>query len=608
MRHILFILFTLFILLSAAGCISNEEPIGKETYVDFNIKILTRGNGENGSGDKLNMSSVRIILFDKQGNCVVNTKYTTFEISQDETENTIIKIKDPISFTSQNIREEFDIYAVLNDESNFHSSTINGQSLSTCLEGCKVGTNCQSKFLDLLHTPLIYSSLTEITSEEPSFVMCAHKERVTIPDYTTWDNPYTIDLSKSETDENFTNRTMAIIYIDKITSDDDDNPNNDQSNDLSSTSCIFVTNAELINVPAQYVWNDDENKGNGLPLVANFFKVDTDEEGYIKNTDQYRSWSGTLTQTFKGSLYQEGTCEKDFRCWREEDNKGVDAWAIGYYNSISPHPLTILDYNNAQNKRLTSNNGNFVLNMISKIVTELTAYDKYEDKMSDLTSLAKDDAVVSNNHWDIHVNQGWYVPENISTSSLTATAIKISLVIAKPEIILPDEDIGDSWMDYVDWGKDDGWKYYSEDNELTDIGYDTGESFLKTFARVCWHNNIENIDIDGSSDGYHCFIGGLSRRRYGDIDETFTTDINNGINASWQIPQGSITAEFIIPINNADFDDDYSIRRNWRYNVTLRVNKDTFEQIKSDGTYLTRSSANSSPIKVNVERIKLSEP
>lgn len=599
MRHTLFILYILlFMLLLLSGCISNEIRVDKKTYIDFNVKILTRGNGDNGVGDALSVSSVRIILFDKQGKCVANQKYTTFDRIQDSEENTIITVKEPISFTSWTIREKYDIYAVLNEEGFYDKTTNEQRRLSEYLNGYIVGTNCQQDFIDLLHMPLAYETIQPITNaDEPCFIMYAHKEEIAIPDNTTQGKPYHIDLS----DENkLTDRSMAIVYIDKITSD---NGNEDITGDRSLTSRIFVKSADLINVPTQYVWNDNDNRGEGNWLPEkNFFTLSTDADGYVNDAGQ-RIWPGILTQTFTGSLYQEGVCERDFRCWRKSDNKGVRGWAIGYHNNVSP--LVISTYNLAQEKRTEANNGNFVDDMIDAIVDELTSYDKYEDRLSDLTSLEKAEAQVSDTYWNISVNQGWYVPENISTSSRTATAIKIHLVIARPEIILPEENTGSAWMDYVNWGK--GWKYYSDDKELINTGYSESYDFLYKFARICWHNDIEQIDRDGSRDGYHCFIGGLSRRRYGDIDATFNTDMEN-VNGSWKIDAAtSIEKEFIIPINNLDFDNDYSIHRNYRYNVTLKVNKNTYNLL-SNTSIRSKSSMNTSPIQASVEKIKLSEP
>ena len=117
---------------------------------------------------------------------------------------------------------------------------------------------------------------------------------------------------------------------------------------------------------------------------------------------------------------------------------------------------------------------------------------------------------------------------------------------------------------------------------------------MNKYDSICWHNDIDKLNMGGNdgsgiNQGYHCCIGGLSMRRKGYINETFTTKME-GINAFGILNQKTVAKwNSLSPSNNADFDNDYSIRRNWRYNVTLRVNKDTFEQIKSDGTHLTRS-------------------
>lgn len=670
MRHISFILFTLFWLLTASGCISNEEPVDKKAYVDFNVKIMTRGNGDNGPGDELNLSSVRILLFDKLGNCALNRKCTNTEFNRttDSDGNTIITLIHSLSFTSQIIRDEFDVYAVLNDENGFYSSTVDGQKLSDGLDACSEGTHCLLTFRALLQTPLTYSSLTGLMPEEPPFVMCAHQERVTIPDGTTPGKPYTINLSESEDD--YTDRSMAIIYIDKITSDNGDEdvpgiPDGDGKEtpgDRAFTSRIFVTKAELINVPAQYVWNAEDNRreeGNA-PLSETFLNISTDDKGYINDADLIRHWSGTLWQKFNCKLVQASTCDSTYGAWRMGGN-GKQAWMVGKHevevkeNDLATYQSLdkIAGEDGAREYRTKGQKGSFVNDLIDLILNGITEQGPYSDKSSEIEELTKEEALVSNTAWSLPIEKGWYVPENISTSKETATAIRIRLLIAKPEIKLDGEDIGDNWMKYVDWepgGSQDtggnGWNYYCGDDSLSkytpkdgpykgmlydDIATNVvpeddakglkqgGDVFLDKFAKICRHADIEqympNTGPNNTKDApYHIVIGGLSARRRGGLaDHEFVTNGSDAdVKAYWQIPQGSIPVEFIIPINNADFDGDYSVRRNYRYNVTLTVNKNTYDILSkldlSNGPSPTKSSANASPIKVSVERIKRSEP
>lgn len=229
--------------------------------------------------------------------------------------------------------------------------------------------------------------------------------------------------------------------------------------------------------------------------------------------------------------------------------------------------------------------------------------------------------------WKINLGDSYYVPENIQTSSTNATCVKVTLALAAPTIDisnvplakLPEADdaTGGTYTYYFDHyyqtkqDKNNPSVLTKQTLELAYTG-NVGDNAHK-IKKTKTNNKGEYIDpdnvnfsiatlfeLDGhivdaddetiectaatTNNRYHVYIDGESFWRTGTgLTAMTTVDQNqNGAVFNWNIPtSGTYVKEFLIPVNNAQFDSDYSIRRNTKYTVKLQVGATTLSRMSA---------------------------
>lgn len=237
--------------------------------------------------------------------------------------------------------------------------------------------------------------------------------------------------------------------------------------------------------------------------------------------------------------------------------------------------------------------------------------------------------------WTVNLGDSYYVPENISATydQNTTTCIKVTLAVAAPNIVLSttadvtklpvpenvQEVVGTT--SYTYWF--DNYYYASAADYANGVLTKQSDSFnlartangepkIKvtnfkddgTFKEVAnkdfsvielFKQNGRVVDADDetvpadstSNNRFVDYIPGENFWRTGTgLTGTVTVDAEQeGATFSWNIPAADNTATtdfdevkvFYIPVNNKQFNSDYSVRRNTKYTVKLTVGDNTYD-------------------------------
>lgn len=278
-------------------------------------------------------------------------------------------------------------------------------------------------------------------------------------------------------------------------------------------------------------------------------------------------------------------------------------------------------------------------NSVADLITDLSAiFQKktyYSTNKYTITSLGSShsEEYCTPDRWKVNLGDSYYVPENIQTSSANATCVKVSLAFAAPTIDvsgvplaeLPEaaDATGGTYTYYFDHyynkksGKNDPQvidkqTYILTTGQLKDGGDNKilkskrnndgsyGDPEKKDFSvATLFEYDGHIVDADDetiectaatANNSYHVYIDGESFWRTGTGLTAMTTvdQHQNGATFSWNIPSSDDDGtdgiyevkEFLIPVNNMQFDGDYSIRRNTRYTVKLTVGQNTLLGMK----------------------------
>lgn len=603
------------------GC-TQEETIKIDSASPHYINVaMETGMEEN--GEMLTIESLRLLVFNSTGSCTGNRKYAGSDCLYGPEEQAEgrgyrkISLSVPMPIEDGGKEDTYDVYAVLNEEG-FSSMVDESTSLGDRLADSRLD---KTAFLQLLeHTALRYDTSTaqkEEETAEPAFVMCAYKTNVSIPEYATLDNPYIVILDESKRDNRATDRTMAMITLNHILGEEADQ-------DASSVSRVFVLDVSIANVPKGYAWsNDKENTGTGMTSLP----VPGNRSGsYDEETTYYtREWGGIITQTITGHYTQHGVAADNVRLYRMKNNNGgQDVWLVKTDVTSTPMPYKYSEWNHA--RKYDANNGAYLTYLKNLFATGgiLSEEDENITWWDEAIELVPQESQIEGDDWSIDIGKSWYVPENRVESEENATCLKIRLALADP--LLND----------IDYTKDIVWDTDSveifvkrEDaSETLNQGIDV---FLRKYAKACHADNTAIVEPEGYTGGiatngfsdknagkYYFFVGDFSATRSGTLTKKYTTDQNNTdqnvtvTRESWDIKKETIT-EFIIPVNN-NIDNrnkqgkDYSVYRNTKYGLTVKVNDTAYEilQNKRNGLSTKSRVTGLPPVTLQIETTELS--
>lgn len=451
------------------------------------------------------------------------------------------------------------------------------RTFSGKLSSISEGKMNYQEFLNILDEKLQYDPIAAVSTEEKPFVMLSYKK-----DYLFTPLSGESAVIVEMTDEGSAPRPMALLHLDRITSEA---PAGETATDLDLTSKVFVLDVKLVNVPDGYYFNSGSAACSTSPTLSDIQIGSANADGYYT-----RTWPGTIHENVSGTM-----SKRDYtngRIYRMVKNEGVNSWQFGDLTSA-------IKYDNPTDpKRYSANNGNITAFFSTLLPEQFENHLDYSE--SDLDGLTRGGAILSQTPWNINVDKTLYIPENISatSSSMATTGFVVRLALSNPELDL-------SAIPTSFWNsKVSSWtlvNYYTDEDIFSWEGK-TSNEFLTSYSHTCWSDDATKVDVIPSANtGEYAFlIGNLSRLMTANIpnttilafDESPTPNpITSGVTLNWNIPtSGTKVVDVFVPINDnnpdikPDDNNDYSVRRNQKYNVTLHVMKSTYDNLATRAT------------------------
>lgn len=397
-------------------------------------------------GDKVQVSSARIIVFDNNKQFVSNTY---IPLGNTTTESNILTLPSDNSTIEVKIGKNY-IFVVLNEAA------------------AKLDLDNITNYVDMNNIrigKISYDELIPVSDPEPEFVMCVYDE-VNVDNSTTM-----IDLTGLNTEsKGFSmRRTMAKVVLESIwggvkpdgkntilgtemsydpvsTSDqtgDGDKVSIDQNGNISggntalaATSEIFVTKIELLNIPEKYSWAQEKNNSQDQTVYTGGYLEPLDISSGFKFKANY------LDRTWHGGITVNGTVDfsrTDFMpsIWRQEENSsGSNSYGI---NEAYP-------FDNKDGEGNYGTNGPFVLNSGNFVPWVKEVYGNNEYKEGEI--VPENLQLTSNLNpavWSINGNVAYYIPENVQHTALSDnsnhTKLRIYFCIGTIIAEISDEEI-----------------------------------------------------------------------------------------------------------------------------------------------------------------------
>lgn len=385
------------------------------------------------------------------------------------------------------------------------------------------------------------------------------------------------------TNEKWNGNVETDQTVDDIVIIDQDGNMSGGNTALASTSEVFVTKVELLNVPNEYSWAQDKNDSQDQIVYEGGYLAAQDiSAGFTPNTNY-------LSRSWPGNIKADGTI--DFSrtdhfpvFWKQEANKGINSYDLqeAYAFASEPDP---------KSQDAEFNSGNFI-----PWVTALYAGDRIiEGEIVPKFESMELKSSLNPAVWTLDGNEtAYYIPENIVSDEAKSTMLRvyfsIGVVTAKidPEIIkaIIDKSLADEKVPIIKedgtiieiTGKDVSYVISQakaiknsspRDGYIGGIKYDGNEITAEKDLEwgICydginaiWHG--ENVPIE-NQDGYY-FINTADPTRTLYIDVPLNNDTNQGI-------------------DNTTGADDHNIYRGHEYRVKLYVNKTNDAWSKSAG-------------------------
>lgn len=612
------------ILISAActkGLPEDGGPAGAPLSVS--IRIGTKaGNGD--ASAKPVVNSVRILAFAGEAGsekCVLN-QYNPFGFTLAEVSDvwTVQMTSDIVIGSSAT---SYRLFAVLN-EGGYNISA--SQTLTKALNDID-GQSTLSQFEALAATPVQYSPLI-VTDNEPAFLMFARKD---IQFTSGFDAPLDVVFDTEGTGTVAPKRSMAQIVIDKITSEPVEGHTSG-----SNIPKIFVLGVSLENVPASAAWGAEGELGSS-PLSIPVGAVN-EETGYYD-----RRWEGSVSCNVTVNATRDQTTSA--RYWRtgdvdvnKDNNQRKTSWSFiapeSFTYHFEPANANADKVREAQQKAYkyayagrttidgkydTANDKKSVYDLVTshlpgQFTPELVINTNFTT--NSIVAGSATAATVSPDYWTVKLDEGYYVPENIASDAAGATCIKVSLALAAPTLnadAVTVDDLSSAPSEFIS-EPDSGFIYTlgGYDLEQNEIQYKSGKKKKdgtyeivnqKNWVPIVFGDNshivysddhdYEVVKPDDEGDNwydthnnFHVYVDGFGRTVGGQAYVQVTNTTRNAVFA-WNVP--TTTVDLTIPVS-----DDFCVRRNTRYTITLHVDDSTYGKMTttpSSSTSLTKSGA-----------------
>ncbi|MGM9780756.1 MAG: hypothetical protein ACI3Y7_02765 [Candidatus Cryptobacteroides sp.] len=496
----------------------------EEIDVPVLMSIQTKAGSED---DELKLETVRLLIFDESGVCTYNGFYSRNKLDR---QGLYVFLNDELRLKGG----EYEIYAILNENGDY-STLEDGSTLSSLVSSSSVTKDQVQQLLKW--------NGTSPRDEEPLFVMMAKKSQTITAS--------ALNTIRFDIDGTTAQRPMARIVVNSISA---------SSGDLASNAKIFVKDMRLVNIPQSYSLDgggtgslsltaSGKLSESGLPLDAN---------GFFS-----RSWNGEASASFR--KYEIQDMKAGYNLYLTTDNRRLNSKDWNMQNANASFSKDVVDNIYNSYPSTTDKNNVFPKNSLQTILEALanakdSEYGSSYNKIDQLspTSLSPD-------AWTVEIGKSYYIPEHISTERDKCTALEVTLCLAEPVL-----DVSA----YV-WGEmpTSDWSYYSSE---TYIGLNKANLSPELTSMSSSDYVAQFVQTEAASEGkYYIFIGDFSRRK--SMDQVFS------ISASDSVPKGlswSPVAEseiiVLIPVNDKNFDSDYSVRRNTSYNVSLKVTDSTY--------------------------------
>ncbi len=512
------IIYTLAALVLATACSEGLKPEEQHSAGRIPLSASLRFDTK-ASGITPVVNSVRIVAFDGNGQCVLNQLYTSgWTASTGSNDEYVINFDDDITM-STSTSMNYDIFAVLNEEG--YTLAGSTSSLSSLFGGITVGSQSMIVFNSYFSGKAAYSA-TLSSGSEPAFLMGAFKA-ISIPKGSS-SSAYNVQFDVMR-------RSLAQVTVTGISS----------TNATIDEASIQIQEISLVNIPSSFVWGDNDGSLGKNPLSIALAAPGSD--GFIARTSGALSCSVTYsdlaqTKTTDAKLYSTAAKVMEF-C----DESAAYKW----YNNKA-------DQNTAAKAR---ENASKDFDNVSIVKTPLT---NHFSNINGTLSYTETPNYGTPSAWTIDLGSSYYIPENISASDSTATCIKVRATIATPGLS------EDAIISRASWGSE---TFFAGSNAVNLSSKENLKNFIKNYA------STKEVSFEYTDKGktvtttaYLVYLDNLS---------CSVTASNITATNEWR--PTSHVYDFLIPINNKAFDDDYSVRRGTKYTVTLHVNQGTYDNL-----------------------------
>lgn len=404
--------------------VDDDLPSG-DHYLTLSRVVIPAQN----KGESVTINSIRVLVFSKSGSLVSNVYYDqekdltgTFDSTLDAYILSIGGEKEISAHAGTN-----HVYVILNEATGGLTSSLTAEGLD------------KTKMDEIRSGKIPYTELIPVTDNEPGFVMCVY-DKVDVTEHIQNLN-MTGFAADSPVYGYGMRRTMAKVVLESViggvtpegyivgtneTVKWNGNVETDQiDNDivsinqtgkmeggntaLAATSEVFVTKVELLNVPNEYSWTQDENNSQDQTVyTGNYLNPQNISAGFTPDANYFRrTWPGNITANGTVDFTRTDAMPS---IWRQDGSNGINSYGV---NEAYPFTVKENELNYGPQGPYLINSGNFVPWV--KDVYGNGEYVKGEIVPVNLQLTASLDPAV----WSINGDVAYYIPENIQHTALS---------------------------------------------------------------------------------------------------------------------------------------------------------------------------------------------
>ena len=569
-QHNLLCVLLVCVALLPAGCTPDAETDSaiSNAYTDGvlikpSFLLMTRG-----VTPAPKVTSMRVIVFDANGNCAANSLFASTALTVNNVTGGWQYVAPDVRCTPPVKSGTYDVYAILNEEGMLSEIEGTTTTLMSLLSAISVGSSSLNKFLSYYSARLNYKA-SMATATDPAFIVSAKASFTATAGASLTAQEVVFEASATS------ERTMATVTVDAITSEP-------ESGSYSSTDVprIFILDLELTNVPTAATWTTAENDE---ALVDDNFT-------YVKfggkNASGYydRTWTdGTISGEFKLEKWE--TADSDARIWAK--------FKTGHTDQIDGL-TTDEDLRWGKNKNDKALLESFGMTLKTSNTALFSLLDGFFTApafwSSSIVSIPTGTLTVNDKYWTVPVGKTLYVPENVTTDKSSATMIHVKAALGSPKIDVAGVDWSTAYTG--SWGTPlylagmDERELYSISDLAVSLGITQNNKQEEWYKNYASQNASTDVVVtEYNPDGtvkkamYYPYLDAFKRLSKSAANASVSSSTAGAVGGWDAITTSEYIHDFYIPVNNQDFDSDYSVRRNTKYTVTLHLGQAAYNHM-----------------------------